>query len=56
MNRLAGYGRTLRQYWRTPKGRHDRDDYARAAALIVLTILAVMAGLAALSAYVSRLW
>ncbi len=40
MNVLRAYGRTLRQYWRNPKNRHDGADFARAAVIIALTVLA----------------
>lgn len=43
---LAGYWRTLRQYWRSPKGRHDILDYARAALAVTLTMAAVAMALA----------
>lgn len=36
---LRGYVRTLRNYFRTPKARHDFKDYARALAIIFLTAL-----------------
>ncbi len=36
-----GYFRTLRNYLRTPKARHDFKDYARAGSLILLTALIV---------------
>ncbi|MGP1470553.1 MAG: hypothetical protein ACTTH3_01260 [Schwartzia sp. (in: firmicutes)] len=51
MSRLVGYGRTLRQYWQTPKGRWDIKEYARAAFFIALTIAAAMAGLWGLLAF-----
>ena len=34
-----GYLRTLRNYLKTPKGRHDTLDYLKALILIVLTTL-----------------
>ena len=43
---LAGYWRTLQQYWRSPKGRHDILDYARAALAVILTVAAVAMALA----------
>lgn len=36
-----GYLRTLRNYLRTPKARHDFKDYARAGCLILFTALIV---------------
>ena len=36
-----GYFRTLKNYLRTPKARHDLKDYARAGLLILLTALIV---------------
>lgn len=48
MKLLTGYWRTLGQYWRDPKGRHDIIDYGRAAVFLLLTILGawgLMAGL-----------
>ncbi len=44
MNDFSAYWRTFRQYWRDPKNRRDRADYARAAAIIALTVLAVCGG------------
>ncbi|MBR4384450.1 MAG: hypothetical protein IKP64_12945 [Selenomonadaceae bacterium] len=38
---LRGYFRTLKNYFRTPKARHDFKDYARAVAIIFLTSLIV---------------
>lgn len=46
MNRLTGYGRTIRQYLATTKGRHDAKDYGRAILIILLTMLAGLALLA----------
>ena len=38
-----GYLRTLRNYLRTPKARHDLKDYARAFAIIFfITLIVVM--------------
>ena len=34
---LRGYVRTLRNYFQTPKARHDFKDYARALAIILMT-------------------
>ncbi len=45
MNILRGYWRTLRQYWATPKGRHDSLDYGKAVLFILLTILLAYVGL-----------
>lgn len=36
-----GYLRTLKNYLRTPKARHDLKDYVRAGAIILLTALIV---------------
>ncbi len=36
---LFGYLRTLRNYLKTPKGRHDTFDYLKALMLVVLTTL-----------------
>ncbi|MBQ4494300.1 MAG: hypothetical protein II968_00885 [Selenomonadaceae bacterium] len=36
-----GYLRTLRNYLRTPKARHDFKDYARALCMILLTALII---------------
>ena len=36
---MFGYCRTLREYLRTPKGRHDALDYAGAAGAILFTAL-----------------
>jgi len=36
-----GYLRTLRNYLRTPKARHDLKDYARAGAIILFTALII---------------
>ena len=38
MTKFSGYLRTIRQYLATPKGRHDVCDYARAAAMLLLTM------------------
>ena len=40
MTVVRGYLRTIRQYLATPKGAHDSRDYAKAAALILLTMAA----------------
>ncbi len=37
-----GYLRTLKNYLRTPKARHDLKDYARAGMLILLTAAIIM--------------
>jgi hypothetical protein len=42
MNWLTGYGRTLRQYLATPKGRHDARDYSQAVLIILLTMLVAL--------------
>ena len=34
---IRGYLRTLKNYLRTPKARHDLKDYARALATILIT-------------------
>ena len=34
---MQRYIRTLINYWRTPKGRHDLIDYAKAIAIILST-------------------
>ena len=39
---IAGYLRTIRNYLKTPKGKHDTLDYLKAFALIVLTTLIVL--------------
>ena len=36
-----GYLRTLRNYFRTEKARHDLKDYARAACIIFSTALII---------------
>ncbi|MCI6483704.1 MAG: hypothetical protein MSA24_04950 [Selenomonadaceae bacterium] len=36
--RLRGCFRTLGQYWHTAKGRHDICDYAKAAAIMLLSM------------------
>ncbi|MBQ6298094.1 MAG: hypothetical protein IJK81_10510 [Selenomonadaceae bacterium] len=36
-----GYLRTLRNYLRTPKARHDLKDYARAGCIIFSTALII---------------
>lgn len=38
---VGGYIRTLKNYFGTPKGRHDAIDYARAALIILLTAAAI---------------
>lgn len=40
MKRIIGYIRTLGQYWKNPKGRHDIGDYFRC--IMSLVILAVI--------------
>lgn len=42
MTKAGGYIRTVRQYLATPKGARDARDYARAAALILLTMAVTM--------------
>lgn len=37
-----GYLRTLKNYLRTPKARHDLKDYARAGCMILFTALIVL--------------
>ena len=46
MKNFFGYVRTLRNYFQTPKARHDIKDYARALAIILLTaiIIAMLIG------------
>ena len=39
---LFPYIRTLRNYLRTPKARHDLRDYARAGLLILFTTAIIM--------------
>lgn len=39
---IVGYLRTIRNYWKTPKGRHDILDYLKAIVMIVLTTLIVL--------------
>lgn len=41
MNELRGYLATLRAYWRTEKGRHDRNDDLRALFIISATAGAI---------------
>ena len=41
---LSAYLRTLRQYWRDPKGHHDIVDFAAAAVVIAAATLAVIVG------------
>lgn len=36
------YLRTLRNYLRTPKARHDLKDYARAGLIILFTALMIL--------------
>ncbi|MBR3498148.1 MAG: hypothetical protein IKO05_04055 [Selenomonadaceae bacterium] len=36
-----GYLRTLRNYFRTPKARHDLKDFARAALIIFSTAIII---------------
>ena len=38
---LGGYLRTIINYLKTPKGKHDFFDYLQAFALIILTTLIV---------------
>ena len=38
---IRGYLRTLKNYLRTPKARHDLKDYARALVMILLTTLII---------------
>lgn len=40
---MTGFIRTLRQYWETPKGRHDIVDYAGALSCIVMTAVFIIA-------------
>jgi len=37
MKIFLGYARTLKNYLRTPKGRHDFFDYLRAGIIILAT-------------------
>lgn len=39
---IRGYLRTLKNYLRTPKARHDLKDYARAVAMIFATTALVI--------------
>ena len=39
---ILGYLRTIKNYLRTPKGRHDTLDYLKAFIIIILTTLIVM--------------
>ena len=41
MKKIRGYVRTLKNYFRTPKARHDFKDYARAVAIILFTTLII---------------
>lgn len=41
--KLAGYLRTLRQYYKDPKGHHDVLDYSRCMLLILTVILLIYA-------------
>ena len=41
VRKFFGYVRTLKNYFRTPKGRHDFFDYARAVAIILFTSLII---------------
>ncbi|MBR2519503.1 MAG: hypothetical protein IKE46_06950 [Selenomonadaceae bacterium] len=41
MKIFRGYFLTLKNYFRTPKARHDFKDYARAVALILFTSLII---------------
>ncbi|MBQ9478769.1 MAG: hypothetical protein IJU71_04365 [Selenomonadaceae bacterium] len=43
---MRGYIRTLINYLKTPKGRHDAIDYARALAIIASTAAAIGAVIA----------
>ena len=38
---FRGYLRTLKNYLRTPKARHDIKDFARAGAVILFTSLII---------------
>ncbi|MBR4152804.1 MAG: hypothetical protein IKT98_07580 [Selenomonadaceae bacterium] len=38
---FCGYVRTLRNYFQTPKARHDFKDYARVVVMILLTTLII---------------
>ena len=37
-----GWFRTLLQYWRNPKGRHDIKDYAKGLFVILLTAAVII--------------
>lgn len=41
MKFFFGYVRTLKNYFRTPKARHDICDFARAGAVILFTSLII---------------
>ncbi|MBR0289037.1 MAG: hypothetical protein IJQ82_08670 [Selenomonadaceae bacterium] len=41
MRKIFSYVRTLRNYFRTPKARHDLKDFARATCIIFLTALII---------------
>ena len=41
MKLLFGYVRTLKNYLRTPKARHDFKDFARAVLMILFTSLII---------------
>ena len=32
---IVAYGRTVKQYWQNPKGRHDIMDFAWAALIVI---------------------
>ena len=42
MEKMRGYGRTMEEYGKTPKGHHDLFDYAGAVVLIVVSIAAMV--------------
>ena len=46
---LVGYARTLRNYLRTPKARHDFKDYVRAVLMILATTLIIFLAVKELS-------
>ncbi|MBQ7476819.1 MAG: hypothetical protein IJT06_05430 [Selenomonadaceae bacterium] len=44
MKKFFGYVRTLKNYWRYPKGRHDILDFLRAVLLIgALSLILILA-------------
>ena len=40
--KIFGYLKAFKNYWQTPKGRHDFLDYLRAGIIIFLTAIMVM--------------